>query len=170
VEGIKRTEKLTKLLVRNGFTIVSGLATGIDTVAHRTAISQSGQTIAVIGTPLSSYYPKVNKTLQRLIAREHLLITQVPICRYYQQDWKLNRHFFPERNITMSALTEGTIIVEASDTSGTLIQARAALKQKRKLFILDSCFQFDGLRWPHSFEKRGAVRVGSYEDIEKHLV
>jgi DNA processing protein len=169
-DGIRRTEKLTRLLVEDGFTIVSGLATGIDTAAHTTAISMGAPTIAVIGTPLSETYPRENRELQSLIARDHLLISQVPVCRYFDQDWRMNRNFFPERNITMSALTEGTIIVEASDTSGTLTQARAALKQNRKLFILDSCFDVEGLRWPHAYEERGAIRVRDYDDIRRRLI
>jgi DNA processing protein len=168
-EGVKRAEKLTRFLAKDGFTIVSGLATGIDTIAHQTAISEGAPTIAVIGTPLSARYPRENEELQNTIAREHLLISQVPVCRYTDQDWRMNRSFFLERNVTMSALTEATIIVEASDTSGTLTQARAALKQKRKLFILDSCFELKGLKWPHTFAKRGAIRVKDYEDIRKHL-
>jgi len=167
-EGAKRAEKLTRMLCDDGFTIVSGLATGIDTIAHRTAISNNAATIAVIGTPLSSVYPKENADLQAEIARNHLLISQVPVCRYAAQDWRANRGFFPERNITMSALTEATIIVEAGETSGTLIQARHALKQKRKLFILDSCFE-KGLTWPHKYAAKGAIRVKDFEEIRAHL-
>ena len=65
----------------------------------------------------------------------------------------------------MSALTEATIIVEASDTSGTLTQARAALHQGRKLFILNSCFERPGLTWPERFEKQGAIRVRDFDDL-----
>ena len=115
--------------MRDGFTVVSGLAKGIDTIAYRTAIESGGRTIAVIGTPLSSSYPKDNRDLQRKIADEFLLISQVPIHRYSTQDWRLNRLFFPERNVTMSALTLGTVIIEAGETSGTLVQARAAMRQ-----------------------------------------
>ncbi len=169
-EGAKRTGKLTRLLCQDGFTIVSGLAAGVDTIAHSTAISVGAPTIAVIGTPLASVYPHENVELQAVIARDHLLISQVPVCRYSEQNWRINRGFFPERNVTMSALTEATIIVEASDTSGTLTQARAALKQKRKLFILDSCFRISGLKWPHTYEERGAIRVQDYDEIKEHLV
>ena len=95
----------------------------------------------MIGTPLSHAYPQDNAELQRKIATDFLLISQVPVKRYETSGFPLNRLFFPERNITMSALTEATIIVEAGETSGTLIQARAALHQGRKLFILDSCFR-----------------------------
>jgi DNA processing protein len=164
----KRAEKLTRMLCDDGFTIVSGLAAGIDTIAHKTAIAKGAPTIAVIGTPLSRVYPKENADLQAEIARNHLLISQVPVCRYESQDWRVNRGFFPERNITMSALTEATIIVEASETSGTLIQARHALKQKRKLFILDSCFTKD-LTWPHKYAAKGAIRVKDFDEIRAHL-
>lgn len=169
-EGVARARKLVRLLVEDGYTIVSGLAQGIDTIAHTTAIEVDGRTIAVIGTPLTDYYPPENAKLQQLIANEYLLISQVPICRYKNQRPFHNKLFFPERNVTMSALTEATIIVEAGETSGTLIQARAALAQGRKLFILESCFQNPSLTWPAKFEKRGAIRVREYEDIKRSLV
>jgi DNA processing protein len=165
-DGIRQAESIVKGLALDGFTIVSGLADGIDTVAHTTAIKWNAPTIAVIGTPLSKCYPRGNCKLQQDIARNHLLISQVPICRYVDQHFTINSRFFPERNITMSALTEATIIVEASDTSGTLTQARAALKQKRKLFILDSCF---GLKWPHTYAEKGAIRVKDFEEVKVHL-
>lgn len=170
MDGIERTKRLTRYLVEDNFTIVSGLAKGVDTLAHRTAIECGGNTIAVIGTPLNEHYPKENEKLQRQIAQKHLLISQVPVLRYSMQDYRINRAFFPERNKTMSALTEATIIIEASDTSGTLIQARAAFYQGRKLFILDSCFRNTQLSWPSHFEKMGAIRVREYEDIRKVLV
>ena len=108
--------------------------------------------------------------LQEFISKNHLLISQVPFIRYENQDYRMNRLFFPERNVTMSAITEATVIVEASDTSGTLIQARAALQQKRKLFILDSCFKNPSISWPSKYEKKGAIRVRDYEDIKQHLL
>jgi len=168
-EGQKRARQLVKALVKDDFTIVSGLAKGIDKVAHETAIEEKGRTIAVIGTPISYAYPAENKELQERIARDFLLISQVPVKRWQNQGPKQNRIFFPERNITMSALTEGTIIVEAGETSGTLVQARHALKQGRKLFILDSCFNNPSITWPHRFADEGAIRVREYADIQRHL-
>lgn len=167
--AISKAEELVRVLVKDGFTIVSGLAAGIDTVAHETAIKFNSHIIAVIGTPLSGSYPRDNAALQQKIATDHLLISQVPICRYADQNFRLNSRFFPERNITMSALTEATVIVEASDTSGTLIQARAALKQGRKLFILNDCFNVQGLKWPHSYLERGAIRVRDFDEIRSAL-
>jgi DNA processing protein len=169
-EGVRRTGQLVRSLVADGFTIVSGLAEGVDTAAHQAAIAAEGQTIAVIGTPLGHVYPKANAELQDQIARDYLLISQVPIERYEAQNFRVNRFFFPERNKTMSAISEATIIVEAGETSGTLIQAREALKQKRKLFILNSCFEMPELTWPRKFEQEGAIRVREYGDIRRELV
>ncbi len=163
--GSRRAHQLARDLVARDFTVVSGLAAGIDTAALTSAIEHNGRMIAVIGTPIGTYYPKPNRDLQDHIAKEGLLISQVPVLRYARQAPPQNRLFFPERNVTMSALTEGTIIVEASDTSGTLTQARAALHQGRKLFILDSCFERSDISWPARFEAEGAVRVRSSEDI-----
>jgi DNA processing protein len=168
-EGHARARKLVKALVQDDYTIVSGLAKGIDTIAHTTALEHGGRTIAVLGTPLSHTYPKDNAGLQREIAKHYLIISQVPVLRYESQDYRYNRVFFPERNKTMSALTKATIIVEAGETSGTLIQARAALQQGRKLFILDSCFQNSRLTWPAKFAKKGAIRVRNYDDIRNAL-
>jgi len=164
-DGKRRAGKISRALVEKGFTVVSGLAAGIDAAAHTAAIEAGGQTIAVIGTPIGVYYPKENEALQRKIAEEFLLISQVPVLRYASQHVPQNKLFFPERNVTMSALAEATIIVEASDTSGTLTQARAALQQGRKLFILDSCFEREDITWPASYAKKGALRVRDLSDI-----
>ena len=168
-EGEIRARKITQQLVRDHFTIVSGLARGIDTVAHETAIGEGGLTIGVIGTALSQSYPAANKKLQARLAKDYLLVSQVPVVRSHGQGPSQNRVFFPERNITMSALTEATVIIEAGETSGTLTQARAALKQGRKLFILDSCFRNAALTWPAKFESQGAIRVRDYDDIARNL-
>lgn len=165
IDGIKRAKKIAKLLVESGFVVVSGLARGIDTAAHESAIASGGKTVAVIGTPLSEYYPKENRVLQDTIRDKYLLVSSVPFIRYSNQNPITNRLFFPERNKLMSALTLGTIIVEAGETSGSLIQARAALEQGRKLFILQSCFENKKITWPDRFEKQGAIRVRNINDI-----
>jgi len=169
-DGVKRTRQLVRHLIQDDFTIMSGLAEGIDTAAHTAAIAEGGRTIAVIGTPLGHNYPKSNIALQKKIAEEYLLISQIPVERYEAQHPGVNRFFFPERNKTMSALSKATVIVEAGETSGTLIQARAAIKQKRKLFILNSCFENANLKWPEKYEKLGAIRVRNYDDIRQQLV
>lgn len=168
-EGKSRAFRLASLLGKDGYTVVSGLAEGIDTIAHQTAIEGGYKTIAVIGTPLNKNFPAANRELQSKIAKDFLVISQVPLLRYLRaKNPTANSYFFPERNVTMSALTEATIIVEAGDTSGTLYQARAAVEQGRKLFILDSCFNA-GLDWPAKYEAKGAIRVRDYDDIRKHL-
>lgn len=169
-EGRARARRLVRSLVADGFTIISGLARGIDTVAHRTAMEAGGDTIAVLGTPLDASYPTENAELQEEIARKHLVISQVPVERYAVQSPRTNRFFFPERNKTMSALSEATIIVEAGETSGTLVQAREALKQGRKLFVLNSAFEDERLTWPRRFEEQGAIRVRDYADVRERLV
>jgi DNA processing protein len=163
--AIRRTRQLARELVQRDFTVVLGLATGIDTAAHTSAIDSGGRTIAVIGTPLGVFYPRENRALQQQIAEQFLLISQVPVLRYAKQAVPQNRLFFPERNVTMSALTDATIIVEAGETSGTMTQARAALHQGRKLLILNSLFERDDLTWPANYQKRGAIRVRDMDDI-----
>lgn len=168
--GQKRAAMLARRLVEDGFTVVSGLAEGVDTAAHTAALEANGRTIAVIGTPIGQVYPKSNAELQERIAREHLLISGVPVLRYAAQNFRTNRFFFPERNKLMSALTLATVIVEAGETSGTLVQAREALRQGRKLFIMNSCFERDDLTWPRRFEEQGAVRIHNYDDLRRQLV
>ena len=168
-EGLSRARRMVRYLVEDDFTVVSGLAAGIDTMAHKTAMEENGRTIAVIGTPLSHSYPRENSALQRHIAKHFLVVSQVPLKRYESQTYLSNRSFFPERNATMSALTEATIIVEAGESSGTLFQAKAAIRQNRKLFILDSCFQDPQLTWPAKLEAKGAIRVKDYADVKRHL-
>lgn len=168
-DGINRTKKLVGLLVKDGFTIISGLAKGVDSIAHKTAIDSHGNTIAVIGTPLNAVYPKENTKLQNYIKEKFLLISQVPFHRYSKQGPNINKFFFPERNKLMSALSVATIIVEAAETSGTLVQARAALEQGRKLFILNNNFENKNLTWPAKYLEKGAIKVTSYQDITEHL-
>ena len=166
-EGLMRAERIVKLLVKNNITVVSGLARGVDTKALETAIALGGKTVAVIGTPIDQYYPKENKLLQDDIAKNHLLISQVPFYRYAHEHYNAHRFYFPKRNITMASLSKCSIIVEASETSGTLTQAKAVLKEQRKLLILDSCFQ--RCQWPFEFEEKGAIRVRREEDVLAHI-
>ncbi|WP_397599201.1 DNA-processing protein DprA [Silvanigrella sp.] len=164
-EGLKRASKISKMLVKKGFVIISGLAEGIDTAAHKACLEENGQTIAVIGTSLNHCYPLNNKDLMNEIAKNHLLISQVPFIIYERLKIPFKKRFFIERNKTMSALANGTIIVEARDRSGTLSNARTVLKQGRPLFILNNNFENSNLQWPHELEALGAIRVKNIEDI-----
>lgn len=168
-DGRRRARRLARALVDEGYVVVSGLARGIDSEAHLAAMEHGGRTVGVIGKPLYSFYPPENTELQRRIAREHLLISQVPALAFERMSFQAQRGLFAERNATMSAFSLATIIVEAGESSGTLTQARAALAQGRKLLILDSCFQNSALSWPKKFLKRGALRVSSIEQVKEIL-
>lgn len=169
-DALAETDALVRALVADDWTIVSGLADGIDTQAHTSALDASGRTIAVIGTPISETYPRANAELHARIARDFLVVSQVPVLRYYQQTWMQNRAFFRERNVTMAALTRASIIVEAGEMSGARILARAAVEQGRPLFILDRCFRDPAARWPHAFvEQHGAIRVRDHAEVLEAL-
>ena len=144
-KGAARTRRLVRRLIEDGFTIVSGLAAGTDTVAHRTAIEMGGRTIAVLGTSITDVYPRTNRDLQQEIAKRFLVISQIPMIHYAKKDYRTNRRFFPERNITMSALTDASIIAAIGQSNGTYIQSKAALDQGRRLFLLNNCFLKDGI-------------------------
>lgn len=168
-EGISKAKRLAKELTAEKHVIVSGLAAGIDTAAHQSAIENNGLTIGVIGTPIDRCYPPENKSLQDKIARDFLLISQVPFYKYAHEPFRRRAYHFPRRNMTMASISKATVIVEASDSSGSLIQARECLKQKKKLFIMDSCFHNKKIKWPASYERRGAVRAKSASDIWDNL-
>jgi DNA processing protein len=168
-EGLAQTRELVRGLVEDGWTIASGLAAGVDTAAHQAALAAGGTTFAVLGTPLSVVYPRGNQLLQRRLAEEQLVISQVPVHRSSRQGWQENRSFFLERNVTMAALTAATIVVEARERSGTRTQSRAALEQGRKLFLLDGCFRDPAVRWPHAAVEAGALRVRDPEEIREAL-
>jgi DNA processing protein len=167
--GAARARRIVRHLVEDGFTIVSGLAAGTDRVAHQTALEMGGRTIAVLGTPIHKVYPRENAALQKEIAERFLVISQVPALLYESKDWRYNRKFFPERNVTMSALTDASVIVEIGESNGTYIQSKAALDQGRPLFLLNNCFKKKGITWPVRFANRGGVRVYEYADIREYL-
>jgi len=149
--GLVRARRLATELTENGITVVSGLALGVDTAALSAAIQAGGKVIGVIGTPIDECYPAQNRELQDEIAKNHLLMSQVPFYKYARQAFETKRKYFPERNELMAAVSDATVIVEASDTSGTLTQARACLAQGRPLFIMRSCAENPDLKWPQEF-------------------
>lgn len=148
--GINNARILTRFLVQHGVIIVSGLALGIDSIAHRTAIDNDGKTIAVLGTPLDTYYPKQNQELQDEIAKNHLIISQFPAGTPIQIK------NFPMRNRTMALLSHASIIIEATDDSGTLHQGWEALRLGRPLFIVEDILKHKELTWPHKLMEYGA--------------
>lgn len=164
-EGCARAARLAKILAQNGIAVVSGLAAGIDTAALTSCIEHGGSVIGVIGTPIDEVYPKQNIGLQQEIARNHLLVSQVPFYRYAHQPFNSKRQYFRERNVTMAAISNATVIVEASDKSGSLIQASACIKQGRDLFIMKSCLNNPNITWPKRFVDAGAHILDEPDDI-----
>lgn len=148
--GLKRTQDLVRMLVDRGVVIVSGLARGVDTCAHRAAIDAGGRTIAVIGTPLDQFYPKENAELQRTLMAGHLVISQFP------QGAPAERKNFAIRNRTMALVSHATVIVEAGEGSGTLHHGWEALRLGRPLFLLESLVKRADLKWPREMISYGA--------------
>jgi DNA processing protein len=158
-DGARRARKIARSLVQHGIVIVSGLAEGVDTEAMSAAIDAGGRTIGVIGTPLDRAYPASNATLQETVYRDHLLIS--PFA-FGEKTWPSN---FPRRNRLMAILSDATVIVEASDTSGTLHQAHECNLRKRWLFIMKSVAEDPNLKWPTSF--LGQPQTAVLEDAEQ---
>jgi DNA processing protein len=111
VEGLRRTRALSKALVERGVTVVSGLAEGVDTAAHETALAAGGHTLAVVGTPVDRAYPTKNRALRDRFMQE-LVVSQFP------QGYRVQAKSFPMPNRTMALLTDATVIVEAGEKSG----------------------------------------------------
>lgn len=158
-EGLKATEQVSKTLVEHNVLIVSGLAKGIDTIGHKTAIKNGGKTIAVIGTPLNKTYPNENTELQEEIMKHHLVISQFPVGR------PIGRKDFVLRNRTMALISDASVIVEAGDGSGTLYQGWETLRLGRPLFLCKSVVNNPELEWPKEMIKHGAMELDEPVDI-----
>jgi DNA processing protein len=158
--GRKRVAKLVGGLVERDVVIVSGLAAGIDTVAHEETLKRGGRTIAVLGTPLNESHPPANASLQARLMEDHLVVTQFPVGH------PTLRSNFPRRNRTMALLCHASVIVEAGESSGTLSQGWEALRLNRPLFILRSVFENKELTWPEEMRTYGAQVL---EDVEQIL-
>jgi DNA processing protein len=156
--GIKRAKVFTQALVNHGIVVVSGLAEGIDTIAHETAIAAGGKTIAVLGTPLSKAYPAKNKDLLEIIKKEHLAISQFP------EGYPGKKENFPQRNRTMALISDATVIVEAGEKSGTRHQGWEALRLGRLVFIMQNVAENSSLTWPKEMIDYGA-QVLSRDDL-----
>ena len=148
--ALTRARAVTRALVARDMIVVSGLAEGIDTAAHTTAIETGGHTIAVLGTALSKAYPASNATLLRTIRRDHLAVSQ------FSEEQPVRRGNFPRRNRTMALLSDATIIVDATETSGTRHQAWEALRLNRSLFLLENVVSNPDLTWPAEMLGYGA--------------
>ena len=154
--GYQRAARLGRELAQVGVVVMSGLARGVDTAALEGAIDARGDTVAVIGTPLGKAYPAENAPLQEHIYAEHLLVSP------FADGEAVFKSNFPKRNRVMALLSDATVIVEASDTSGTLHQAAECLRQGRWLFIMRSVVEDTSLSWPKKF--LGKPKVGVLTD------
>lgn len=151
--GAARARKLGRELAEAGVVVVSGLARGIDTHALTAAIEAGGRVAAVIGTPVDVASPAQNRALQEHIYREHLLVSQfAPGSNVYEGN-------FPARNKLMAAVSDATVIVEASDKSGTLHQAAECARLGRWLFIAKSVLDDSALTWPRNFTRYATTRT-----------
>ena len=154
--GIDAARTLSAHLIESGFTVVSGLARGIDAAAHSQALTQAGRTVAVVGTGIGQVYPPEHSELQRAITDAGAVISQ------FWPDAPPSRGGFPMRNAVMSGLSLGTAIVEASETSGTRIQARRALLHGRPVFIRRPLLEQP---WARALAERPGTYV--YEDPDE---
>jgi len=157
--GQEMAQTLAMKLASAGFTIVSGLAHGIDTAAHQGALKQ-GRTLAVMGSGLANIYPTENQKLAETIAQQGALISE------FSMTTRPDRQNFPQRNRIVSGMTLATLLIEAPVKSGSMITMKKALTQKRKLFALPGRADNENFRGNHLLIKEGqATLVESAEDI-----
>ncbi|HEN4850861.1 TPA: DNA-protecting protein DprA [Klebsiella quasipneumoniae subsp. similipneumoniae] len=153
----------SETLARKGMTITSGLALGIDGVAHRGALAAEGKTIAVLGNGLGRVYPRRHASLaQQIVDNGGALVSEFPLITP-----PLPAHF-PRRNRIISGLSLGVLVVEAALRSGSLVTVRCALEQGRDVFALPGPIGNPGSEGPHWLIKQGAVPVTSPEDIVEY--
>ncbi|MFC6464549.1 DNA-processing protein DprA [Marinilactibacillus sp. GCM10026970] len=163
VYGQKSVDTLVPELVKQGITISSGLARGIDTKAHEASIRASGQTIAVIGTGLDRYYPRENQRLQRKIEKEQLILSEFPLGT------RPLKHHFPLRNRIISGISSGVVVIEAKKRSGSLITAYQALEQNRDVYAVPGSIFEERSAGTNELIKIGAKLITSANDIIEDL-
>jgi DNA processing protein len=157
------TEKLVQELINYNFVIVSGLAYGVDTIAHQTALKNKGKTIAVLGSGLNNVYPYSNKKLSQEIIKHGALISEYPL------EASIIKHYFPWRNRIISGLSLATVVIEAPEKSGALITAKFALEQNREVFAIPGSIFNKNSMGTNDLIKQGAKLVSRVEDIFEEL-
>lgn len=161
-DGLSKASLMATRLVEHEVTVISGLARGIDTAAHKAALAAGGRTIAVMGTGISSsVYPPENEELANQIAATGALISQ------FWPSARPARWTFPRRNAVMSGVAQGTVVIEAGSTSGAKMQARLALEQGKRVFLVRSLVT--NQEWARKYLQRGAVEVAVVEDVIRLL-
>ncbi len=158
------TEKISRELARNGITIVSGMARGIDAIAHMGAISEGGRTIAVLGCGIDVIYPSENRALFKEIIDHGAILSEFPMKSLPEGG------HFPRRNRIISGLSLGVVVVQASQGSGSLITANYALEQGREVFAIPGNVGAEGSRGTNLLIKQGARLVESSEDILEEIL
>jgi DNA processing protein len=148
--GLEAAATIADALIRGGFTVVSGLAAGIDTAAHQAALWAQGRTVAVVGTGLRHSYPPQNAALQRRIGAVGAVVSQ------FWPDAPPTRKSFPLRNAVMSGLSLGTVVVEASFRSGARVQTRLALAHGRPVFLWQTVLEE---AWAREIARHSGVYV-----------
>lgn len=161
IEGVERVRRLATQLAEAGVTVLSGLARGIDTAAHTAALDAGGRTISVMGTGIRMVYPPENRDLAERIAETGALVSQ------FWPDSPPRTDTFPRRNIVMSGMGQGTVVVEASATSGAKMQARYALEHGKRVFLLSSLIR--ERPWAQGYLGKGAIEVEDVDDIVRLL-
>jgi DNA processing protein len=162
-EGDQTARYFAEILSRTGFTIVSGLAFGIDAASHVGALAGTGKTIAVAGTGLDQVYPAQHLKLAHQIAEKGALISEFP------PGTPPAATNFPRRNRIISGMSLGTLVVEASVKSGSLITARCAVEQAREVFAIPGALSNSLAKGCHALIKTGAKLVETPEDIIEEL-
>jgi len=161
--GISTTKELSSNLALNGITVVSGMAIGIDTAAHKGALDVKGRTIAVLGSGLERIYPPENKKLFYEIADNGAVVSEFPLMTEPES------HNFPVRNRIISGISLGTVVVEATKKSGSLITARLAAEQNREVFAVPGSIHSFKSTGTHTLIKQGAKLVEQTQDIIEEL-
>jgi len=157
--GVSATRRLCADLAAQGVTIVSGLARGVDAAAHAGTIAGNGLTVAVLGTGLNRIYPRENRDLFHRIAENGAVITE------FSLDSGPDAHHFPARNRIISGMSHGTVVVEATGRSGSLITARLAAEQNREVFAVPGNIHSFKSVGTHSLIKQGAKLVDHAGDV-----
>jgi DNA processing protein len=163
VYGKQVTEEIVTDLARSRITIVSGLAKGIDSVAHRAALEAGGRSIAIFACGLDTVYPGENAELARRIMQQGALISEYPLGIRPRAD------NFPRRNRIMSGLSLGVLVVEAGEESGAIITANLALEQNREVFAIPGSILSPASQGTNHLIQEGAKLVRSYTDILEEL-